>query len=197
MKLIVLSFFLNLYASMALGQLQVQPLYEADAFIPNTFIPFQVKGEGETKITYATLTSSKDVCKLIMDPYSPDVFLIKCLSPVTHLTLNLSVIEKGRLVSVDFGPLAIRVPFDGYEVVPPKDPTDDTDLLEGKQLFSARCLNCHNPPTSKRNASASDINRGIANEPFMNGAKVGQGGVDLKDLSASEVEKIEKYLGSL
>lgn len=198
-------FFLFLFTVIAsvtvarAADLKITPLYDVKSRQPNTLLPFRISGSsfvgGSLKGVQVSTTGAS--CKIVQDPFHRDIVLLKCPSE-TSAQLRFTVVSETTEISVNYGPITIAYPPSQTGPIAPTAQID-LDHRKGSSLFSAYCVQCHNPPKDKANRTAAYIRSVINSEKKMNGSQVGTrenplGGVDLRHLTDNDLKLIEYFL---
>ena len=182
------------------AEVKIRSLFDARSRQPGVQIPFQFSGKdvegGILRSASVTGGSVAANCKISRDPFRSDVAFLKC-DAEADVQVHLDILVENRVLKTTISPIAIRLPAPNLVVVEPTDP-GVVDYKNGLSLFSSKCVSCHNPPSSKKNATELMIKGAVSGTGMMNGSMMdrskGQNGVDLRKLTAEEIRILAIYL---
>ncbi len=175
--------FCSLFCTIVQAQ-QVVPLYQTNSLRTYATIPFRLQRTTVDAIPIHTIAivDGKDDCLGMIDPKIPSNFLLKCLNPVS-VSIDVFFETSGVLQKIRYGPLAITKISD-TGVIPPS--TGATDRYKaGRELYAAKCMQCHSNPYALLNPSFTKIKSTISSQPRMN---------FLSTLTDDEIREISNYL---
>lgn len=180
-----------LFLAQAAGaqSLSVTPLYDSSSQQPNALIPFRVQGAamnaGAIQATRVSLLGASDAdCRAMKDPFARDIVLLKCTQEA-RVTLHVSVSNGSGLLTLDYGPVTVKMPAPNLQPVNP-NPVDPA-ILAGRQLFNTYCIACHQP-SEKANRNAAQLKAATTRPEMSFLAPL---------LNADAYNKLTAYLGSL
>jgi hypothetical protein len=189
-KLLFLVLILSLGSPAAgAAPLVVEALFNTKSRMPGTLIPFRVTGDvmltGSLISVEATSNNGVD-CRAMIDPFINTNFHVKCADE-TMVSIKIRATAGGEFYEATMAALEIKYPVSGVVTVS-RTPVDP-DIRAGKQLFGVFCVSCHSNPLDKKGKTALQISAAIDTKDKMKPLKA--------QVSAADLDKIAKYLGSL
>jgi hypothetical protein len=178
-------------AAVALN-LKVRAIYEKAAFSSQTFLPFvifDVDGQ-PVRVVSVTMGQFRSSCGMVLDPYRPGLFLVKCVTPVEKVDFNIVVEVGGQVFQTTYGPIAIGNPYANLDLLKSGPPISDPDILLGQQLFGSHCISCHIAKRPPATTTVLKIKTAMKTVPNMQRASI------LKTLTDAQLEAIAKFLGT-
>ncbi len=171
---------------------EVVPLFRDNSLFTYVTLPFALKDRDQLPLQILNLeiTSSKDNCSGMLDPYINSNFLIKCR---TEGLLNISInfLKNGVISKINYGPIPILKISSSAVIQPVTTPLAGTTPVvtttAGQQLFVQYCMKCHQNPYDKANRTVTQINSAIA--------AIGQ--MRSIILTPTEISNISSYLSNL
>lgn len=162
---------------------QIEPLNDVDTMVTHLAIPFHITGV-TVKDRTASIQSTAGSCKVMLDPFRVDNFLVKCLKP-DSFTVQLWIQTATGQHQMSYGPVTVSLITDQTVVTPePQDPR----FAQGQQLFNALCASCHSKDGALRplqGQTAAQISTAISTVGQMSGIV----------LTNNEKDAIAFYLG--
>jgi mono/diheme cytochrome c family protein len=129
--------------------------------------------------------SALSECKAMIDPNITSNFLIRCESPAS-VSVDVYFEFNGVIQKIRYGPLTVAQISDTGVVVQPPAVTDK--YKTGRELFAAKCMECHQSPYEKENKSFTQIKQSIQSVGEMNKLNV---------LTDAQIQAIRDYLNHL
>lgn len=166
---------------------QVLPLFQNDSLKTIVTMPFRLRKsttEGIPIVSIA-LVSGTEECKAMIDPNISSNFLVRCGSPAS-VSIDVFFESNGVLQKIRYGPLSVTQLSDSGVVAPP--PVTVDRYKTGRDLFAAKCMECHQSPYEKQNKTFTQIKQSIQSVGEMN---------KLSILTDSQIQAIRDYLNHL
>lgn len=165
---------------------EVVSLFRDDSLKTFVSLPFLLKdSQGKPQSVFSVeVTSSKENCMAMLDPFINSNFLVKCTQP-DSLTMNVYYKNNGQIIKINYGPIIITKISETATVLAP---IVDSSLKykEGRDLFEANCLSCH-APADKPDRTVTQIKNAISSKPQMRSIS----------LTDAQIQAISDYLKNL
>jgi hypothetical protein len=189
--LVILIALLGAVAEAVESSVQVQTLFNSDAFLTKFLIPLRLRGLGQNSdvISYRLLDATEQ-CGLMRDPFRGEIFLLKCERPAAP-RLEFVLNQTGTRVILNFGPIAVNGADGAIAPMPTPTPTPTpppSPGAAGKAVFTLRCVSCHSVASALSAPSRALIDQKLATIPGM---------IPLRPLlTATDVLNLEVYLAN-
>lgn len=166
---------------------QIVPLFQNDSLRTYVTMPFRLRrstSEGIPIVGIKLVNATED-CKAMIDPNILSNFLVRCKNPVA-VSIDVYFELNDTIQKIRYGPLNVAQISDSGGVVEPPAPTDK--YKTGRELFAAKCMECHQSPYEKQNKSFTQIKQSIQSVGEMN---------KLSILTDAQIQAIRDYLNHL